>query len=327
MFKVYKTDKKKRKEELIYERYEEKKDKLTLKRDELYKILNEEFSKYCYDYSPLTPLNIEILMNNIKEVETLLSDGNDINEKNAEGLTPLSEAVILNNYDITKYLIENGADIKGTDKFMPLMISAEKENDKIMELLLENGADANELDVYGFNALQHLFNSGQLMQLKSHTGSKGIPFHYLYKIDYQRNQLNCINLLADAGIDINHTTTIDYQFNFKEDYVPIDINALTLALNNVPVPSQKIIKRLIELGIEPKAYELISSRIYDYQDSFNFIQDIKDLDISCWKDAPLEYLFYLKYLRTIKKFNIEMYTGNPNDGYRRSKLIKTLKKD
>ena len=67
MFKVYKTDKKKRKEELIYERYEEKKDKLTLKRDELYKILNEEFSKYCYDYSPLTPLNIEILMNNMKD--------------------------------------------------------------------------------------------------------------------------------------------------------------------------------------------------------------------------------------------------------------------
>ena len=69
------------------------------------------------------------------------------------------------------------------------------------------------------------------------------------------------------------------------------------------------------------------SRIYDYQDSFSFIQDIKDLDISCWKDAPIEYLYYLKYLRAIKKFNIEMYTGNPNDGYRRSKLIKTLKKD
>lgn len=327
MFKVYKSDKKKRKEELIYERYEENKDKLTLKRDELYKILNEEFSKYCYDYSPLTPLNIEILMNNIKEVETLLSDGNDINEKNAEGLTPLSEAVILNNYDIAKYLIENGADIKGTDKFIPLMISAERKNDKIMQLLLENGADANELDVYGFNALQHLFNYGQLMQLRPHTGSKGIPFHYLYKIGYQKNQLNCINLLNEAGIDINHTTTIDYLFNFKERCIPIDISALTLALNNVPVPSQKVIKRLIELGIEPKAYELMSSTIYEYQDSFSFIQDIKDLDISCWKDAPLEYLFYLKYLRTIKKFNIEMYTGNPNDGYRRSKLIKTLKKD
>ena len=112
MFKVYKSDKKKSKEELIYEKYEENKDKLTLKRDELYKILNEEFSKYCCDYSPLTPLNIEILMNNMKEVETLLSDGNDINEKNAEGLTPLGEAIILNNYDIAKYLIENAPILK-----------------------------------------------------------------------------------------------------------------------------------------------------------------------------------------------------------------------
>lgn len=195
MFKVYKSDKKKSKEELIYERYEENRDKLTLKRDELYKILNEELSKYSYSYSPLTPLNIEILMNNIQEVENLLVSGHDINEENVGGLTPLSEALILNNYDIAKYLIKNGANIKGTDKFMPLMISAEKENDKIMELLLENGADANELDVYGFNALQHLFNSGQLIQLKSHTINTGIPFHFLYKRDYQKNQINCINLL------------------------------------------------------------------------------------------------------------------------------------
>ncbi len=327
MFKVYKSDKKKSKEELIYERYEENKDKLHSQRDELYKILNEELSKYSYNYSPLTPLNIEILMNNIKEVENLLGSGHDINEENVEGLTPLSEAIILNNYDIAKYLIENGANIKGTNNFIPLMISAERENDKIMELLLKNGADPNQLDKNGFNALQHLFNSGQLIQLKSHTGSTGIPFHFLCKIGYQKNQLNCINLINEAGIDINYTTRINYSFNFREEEIPIDISALTLALNNVPVPSQKVIKRLLELGIEPKAYELMSSTIYEYQDSFSFIQDIKDLDISCWKDAPLEYLFYLKYLRTIKKFNIEMYTGNPNDGYRRSKLIKTLKKD
>lgn len=320
-------NKDKSEKDLILKKYEESKNKLTLKRDELYKMLNKELSEYCYNYSPLTPLNIEIIMNNIKEVENLLGNGHDINEENDEGLTPLSEAVILNNYDIAKYLIENGADIKGTDKFMPLMISAEKENAKIMQLLLENGANPNQLDKNGFNALQHLFNCGGIYELKAHMWSNSIPFHCLYKIKYQRDQLNCINLLSDAGIDINHTTKISYCLNLGKSRIPIDINALTLALNNIPVPPQKVIKRLIELGIEPKAYELISSRIYDYQDSFSFIQDIKDLDISTWKDAPLEYLFYLKYLRTIKKFNIEMYTGNPNDGYRRSKLIKTLKKD
>ena len=311
--------------ESIYERYEKNKDKLTLKRDELYKILNEELRKY--NCSLLSPLNIEILMNNIKEVETLLSYGYNINEENVEGLTPLSEAVMLNNYDITKYLIENGANINGTDKFIPIMISAERENAKIMQLLLENGANPNQLDIYGFNALEHLFNNGWLTELKSHSWAPGIPLHFLYKIDYQKDQLTCVNLLNDAGIDINHSVRVNYKFNFNEESVPIDINALILALNNVPIPSQKIIKRLIELGIEPKAIELMPSIIYEYQNSFNSILDIKDLDISCWKETSLEYLFYLKYLRAIKKFNIEMYTGNPNDGYRRSKLIKTLKKD
>ena len=120
-------------------------------------------------------------MNNIGEIENLLSNGHDINEKNKEGLTPLSEAIILNNYTLAKYLIENGADIDGTDKFNPLIISAEQENDKIMKLLLENGANANQLDKNGFNTLQHLFNYGGLTELKLHTC---MPFQYLYKIYY-----------------------------------------------------------------------------------------------------------------------------------------------
>ena len=70
---MYKGYKDKSKEEIIYERYEANKDKSILKKDELYKVINKELSEYCYNYSPLTSLNIEILMNNIKEVETLLA--------------------------------------------------------------------------------------------------------------------------------------------------------------------------------------------------------------------------------------------------------------
>lgn len=89
MFKHRKSDKKSI-EELIYEKYGKSEDKSNLKRDELYKILNTELSKYYYsECLSLTPLNIEILMNNIGEIENLLSNGHDINEKNKEGLTPL----------------------------------------------------------------------------------------------------------------------------------------------------------------------------------------------------------------------------------------------
>ena len=65
MFKQCKSDKESI-EELIYEKYGKSEDKSNLKRDELYKILNTELSKYYYsECLSLTPLNIEILMNNI----------------------------------------------------------------------------------------------------------------------------------------------------------------------------------------------------------------------------------------------------------------------
>ena len=311
-------------EEITYEKY---KTDPNIKKDELYELYNKKFRDFFYSYSPLTPLNIAILMNDMNEIENLLASGHNINEKNEEGLTPLGEATILNNYTIVKYLIKNGANIKGSEKFIPLIISAETGNAKIMQLLLENGADINQLDANKFNSLQHLFNCGGLLELKSQMWCKGIPFHFLYKEKYQKNKLDCINLLYDAGIDINYTTKIKYHFNSKKREFPIEISALTLALNNVPLPSDKLIKRLIELGIEPKAYELMASEIYAYQDSFDLSKDVEEIDISTWKDALIEYLFYLKYLNTIKKYNIKIYTGSPNDGYKRSKLIKTLKKN
>lgn len=311
-------------EEITYEKY---KTDPNIKKDALYELLNKRFSDTLYNYLPLSPLNIAILMNDLNEVESLLANGHNINEKNEEGLTPLGEATILNNYKIVKYLIKNGANINGTNKFIPLIISAETGNAKIMQLLLENGADANQLDINNFNSLQHLFNYGGLLKLKSQLWSRIIPYHFLYKEKYQKSKLDCINLLYNAGIDINYTTKIRYCFDFKEESFLIEISALTLALNNIPVTSSKVIKRLIELGIEPKAYELNASEIYAYQDSFNFFYDIKEKDISAWKDALLEYLFYLKYLSTIKKYNLKMYTGSPNDGYKRSKLIKILKKE
>ncbi len=324
MFKTYKRTDGKSKVELLYKKYEESDRKSTLGRDKLYEMINEEFSRYS-KYLPLTPLDIEIFMNNIGEVEKLLSNGYDINEVNEIGFSPLCAAVMLNNYDIAKYLIENGANTKGIENFIPLMICAECKNDKIMELLLENGVDANQLDKNGWSALQHLFLIGGIPGLNSHAWNNHIPFSF-YKSNHQKNQLNCVNILNDAGIDINHTTKIDYKLNIKGEKIPIEISALTLALNAPSIPSQETIKRLIDLGIEPKAYELKPSDIYSYQDDFNFINDIKDLDISIWSQAIVEYLEYLRYLRVLKKFNIEMYTNDLDDGYKRAKLIKSLKK-
>ena len=57
------------------------------------------------------------------------------------------------------------------------------------------------------------------------------------------------------------------------------------------------------------------------------IKDILDMDISLWPDAPKEFIDYLKYKKRIKKFEIEVYSPNMEDGYKRPKMIKRLKKD
>ena len=287
--------------------------------------LNKNNFLFISYFSNLTDLNLEILTNNIDGIEKLLSNNHDINEVNTEGFTPLCEAIMLNNYDISKYLINNGADINGSNKFIPLLIAAENGNDQIMELLLKNNVNPNQLDINGFNALDHLFNKGCLKELKIQRKCQSIPSIFLKENSYLNNDIRCIDLLNDAGIDINHTTRINYRYDFNRT-VLIDINALTIALNNFPIPSKEVIKKLIKLGIDLQIIELVPKVIYAYQDSFSFIHDIKNKNLIAWKKAFFEYLEYLKYLNIIRKFNIEAYTINPYDGYRRTKLIKELKK-
>ena len=295
------------------------------KSEDIIKVLNRKNHLFISYFNNLTDLNIEILMNNISGIERLLSNNHDVNEINNEGISLLCEAVMLNNYDITKYLIDNGADVNGNGKFIPLLIAAENGNDQIMELLLKNNVNPNQLDINGFNALDHLFNKGCIHELKWQRKCQSISPIFLRENSYPRNEIRCINLLNDANIDINHTTKVNYKYDFNKD-ISVDINALTIALNNFPIPSKEVIKLLIKLGINLQIIELAPKVIYAYQDSFSFIHDIKNKNLVAWKKAYFEYLEYLKYLNCIKKLNIEAYTINPYDGYRRSKLIKELKK-
>lgn len=65
-------------------------------------------------------------------------------------------------------------------------------------------------------------------------------------------------------------------------------------------------QKLLECGVSKEVYELDPESIYSYQDSFNFIADIKDGDLSLWCDAPWEYLRFLKYKRNVIKYEIEV---------------------
>ena len=213
------------------------------KSEDIIKVLNRKNHFFISYFNNLTDLNIEILMNNISGIERLLSNNHDVNEINNEGISLLCEAVMLNNYDITKYLIDNGADVNGNGKFIPLLIAAENGNDQIMELLLKNNVNPNQLDINGFNALDHLFNKGCLKELKIQRKCQSIPSIFLKENSYLNNDIRCIDLLNDAGIDINHTTRINYRYDFNRT-VLIDINVLTIALNNFPISSKEVIKKI-----------------------------------------------------------------------------------
>lgn len=316
-------------EEKIYDRYQVSgayTDKIS--RQDIYDIINKLLLLNRSDsMNYLTPLNIEIAMNNKVEVIKLLKNGADVNEVNGDNLSPLAEAIYLNYYDIAEFLIKNGASLEGNNSFNPLLVAAVNRNYKMIELLLKNNANVNQLDVHGFNALHHLFNNGTVRYLKAQRPSYSLTFvsNYINRIDKKlsisEQTLNCLNILSEYGIDINYSNEIEYFFNLH-DPTTIKLSPLSLALES---SDSKVLGRLIELGAERTAIEL-STHMYDYQDSFNFIADIMDGDISCWIDAPGEYINYLKYMHKIKKYNIEVFTGRADDGYRRSKLIKKLEK-
>lgn len=310
-------------EKQIYDAWHESK---YLTRYDLYDIINKvsRLKGNWDNMEPikLTPLNIEIAMNNHEKVIDLIKSGANVNKVNEAGFTSLFEAVMLNNYDICKILLENGANVNGTENFIPLITAGENHNDLIIELLLNYGADATICDKYGFNALHHMFIDRIIKNLKSQIPSiiyDQLSFaNNLYTKPNNERTIRCIELLQEYGLDVNYGPDAHLCTEIN-DSCPIKINPLSLILEN---SNEEVLKRLIELGAERKVVELKSTGIYSYQDSFGFIQKVKEADIFRLDNVPGEYIKYLEYIKKIKKYDIEVYSSSFEDGYKRPKLIK-----
>ncbi len=294
-------------------------------KEEKYDILNKlirDRTRKGTDYKPiLTPLNIEVAINNKIGVFELLKNKVDVNEVNDNGYTTLWEAVWLKNYQMAEILLDNFANVNGNDKYIPLLMAALKKDLKMIKLLLDNGADIQKKDENGFNALQYLFpcpfmkfpTSYELQYfLKDEEFLKG----EFKNREYKKNLENCVELLIASGIDVNYQAIIK---NFNKN-VDLPINALSLALEK---REEEAIKKLLDLGANKEVFEIDPSDIYAYQDSFD-IYNLKSLDFSECPAGIVEYFEYLKYKQLIKKYNLKVYTITPDDGYKRvKKLIKT----
>ena len=125
----------------------------------------------------------------VKDLETVLRCGAEVNKAINNGLQPLHYAAYTDNVDCVELLLQHGANVNGTDDigYTPLHLSARRGNYGAMEKLLENGAIVN------FNergAIIH--NTGQKTKL-GYTSTEPL------NLAVQNSHPKCAELLLKKG--------------------------------------------------------------------------------------------------------------------------------
>ena len=99
---------------------------------------------------------------NIDIVQSLISQGYDIEAKNSKGLTALGCAAVNGQTKTAKWLIDNGADMEAMDigSYTALGCAAVKGQTEIAKLLIDNGADIEARDEGGLTPLIYAATAG-----------------------------------------------------------------------------------------------------------------------------------------------------------------------
>ncbi|EDS40237.1 ion channel nompc [Culex quinquefasciatus] len=146
-------------------------------------------------YSNCTPLQCAVLEGNLKMVNMLIEYGANVHfATENEGLTLLHFAAMANSKEIVTILLEHGCNVDSLchDDKTPLHEACLNCNFDVAQVLLERGANAHH-----------------------RTSENGFS---LLHIAAQRNCPEIIQLLIDNGVDINCTTSIDFQTALYEAF-------------------------------------------------------------------------------------------------------------
>ncbi|WP_069188011.1 M48 family metallopeptidase [Bacillus sp. FJAT-27251] len=113
--------------------------------------------EYMYEEDMMDfPPVIQAYMNeDMDQVQQLVAEGADVNEKDSDDNTALQYAVSWGDSEAAQWLIENGADVNTTDNWgsTPLINAVFNDADiELVELLLANGADKTIIDSEGKTA-------------------------------------------------------------------------------------------------------------------------------------------------------------------------------
>lgn len=112
------------------------------------------------------------------DVDKLIADGANVNDRDQNGATPLFYAISGNNLETVTDLLAHDVNVNAAikqgfisewDTFQtgatPLTLAAQRNATAIAELLLEKGADVKAADAYGLTALHYAAKRGNMKLL------------------------------------------------------------------------------------------------------------------------------------------------------------------
>ena len=161
------------------------------------------------------PLLLAVQQQQLGKVQSLISDGVNVNAKNRYGITPLILSAGTGNAAITKALLKAGANIRVLvpETGSVLLTAARTGNPDVIQLLLAAGADANYADSYSgqtalmwaaaeghSDAVQALLKGGAKPDAQAHDKKTALFFAV------RRGDLQSVSALIASGANVNART-------------------------------------------------------------------------------------------------------------------------
>ena len=169
----------------------------------------------------VTPLHLAVLMGNAQMVRILLDNGASVFVKDAFGNEAVVWADITDNDEIVFILKEKEKEAirsNFVEEFSPKKIENQGGvNIELVQMMIEAGADISEKDRYGYTALHNvalmnetyaahlLIEAGADINVEHKSGNTPLDIAIMAR-SYRPSVINIIEMLLDAGANINHDT-------------------------------------------------------------------------------------------------------------------------